>query len=175
MVEIASFAISLRQDREEAGRRNVQAALDFLAKIMDPPREDLEIHIALALARDWIQASGLRLADEARARAAAKELAQSQGQISTDLSAADFAALCKELKDEDPRVRDDEWISKLRKEYKEMVEVRTANAKVQAEIAKAKAAAKAAAGAAKIKQKPAPKPPRPTILDADLAYLYSAT
>ncbi len=62
---------------------------------MDPRREYLEINVALILARDRINNQALKTATEAQARAAAKELAKGQGIISTDLSAADFKALCE--------------------------------------------------------------------------------
>ena len=110
------------------------------------------------LFRSCIRDSALRLAHEAPARAAAKDLARRNGQVSSDLSVADFASLCKEFRDEVPRVRDDDWISKFKKDYKEMLAVRRANVKAEADIAKAKAEAKAAAGVAKPKQKPPPKP-----------------
>ena len=114
---VAQFDSQFCTIKEIAARKDIQAAMYFQDMIMDPHYPDASISLVLTLARDWIRRTAQRIQEEESARIAAKVVARNSGSIRPELSRNDFNMLFKELKSEVPRVRDDEWLSDLKKDF----------------------------------------------------------
>ena len=72
------------------------------------------------MAREWITVPAQRRQEEEIARIAAKVVATNDGTAKLELSQNEFNLLYKEFKNENPRVRSDDWISNFKNEFENM-------------------------------------------------------
>ena len=87
---------------------------------MEPYKPNVSISTLLALVRGWIKVPAQRRQEEEFARIAAKVVAKNDGTAKPELSQNEFNLLYKEFKNENPRVRSDDWISNFKKEFENM-------------------------------------------------------
>ena len=88
----ACIASVFRANKQDAMRKDVQAALHFQSDMMDPPNPEAGINVVLTMSRTWIQGTAQRKQQEETARTAAKEIARDNGSVRPELSKRDFEA-----------------------------------------------------------------------------------